>query len=132
MGTELKIPSSSAELSKALGLSLVGANLPIERVEPLSEIGPNGLCYAQDPLDDAFNVRAAVIAFPGTVLRTGGVIESENPRLGFVRALQWIDSHIGFMTDDSSPDINSTARISPSACIGKGVIRIKSFGTHGL
>lgn len=121
MGHQLKKPVTVAVLAKALGLSWYGQDLAVTQVKSLTEVEYGALCFAKTAPSEALTIAATLIAPPGTAPGSGAVIEANNPRLAFAKALHAIALEPGFDEPSSRSDIASDAIVSPTAVIGRGV-----------
>lgn len=122
MGNKLNSTVKASELAADLGLVLRGSNIDISQVQPFNNLGEGALCFATVSLTVGALRTAVVIAPPGTVYGAGAVIEAENPRLEFARALTVLDRKVGFKTSHAPPQLGKGAIISPSAVLGAGVV----------
>jgi UDP-3-O-[3-hydroxymyristoyl] glucosamine N-acyltransferase len=121
MGHLLNRPISAVNLAERLGLSLAGSDICISEVRPLHSLVEGSLCFAKgSPIGGIF-APAVIIAPPGTAPDLGAVIESTNPRLAFAQALQLLCSEPGFIEPDEAAIIDPSAKISPTAYLGRGV-----------
>ncbi len=120
MGNRLIRPVHASELADALGIVLTGTDRLFDRVVPLHAAGECTLSFSNHGIDSSFPTEAVVIAPAGSDIdRT--VIESDQPRLAFAKALRWLKSQPGFVSAQLLADIHPQARISPTAVIGNGV-----------
>lgn len=121
MGHQLSQPLRAQDLADRLGLPCRGDGLSIVGVAPLSALVPGALCFAKVPPPEGLPVPAVAIAPPTTQCGAGVVIESDNPRLDFARALHLLADAPGFEPPQAPAHVHPTARISASAVLGRGV-----------
>lgn len=128
MDHALKRPVGVAELASALALEVVGNPIEITGVSALDSALPGALCYSKGLRSQG--IRGVAIIVPRTATNAssmeGASLLSENPRLDFARALQWLDRVVGFVRDESPPRIDPSAVIGQYCTIGPGV----SIGAH--
>ncbi|MGV8934794.1 MAG: hypothetical protein ACOH1I_09230 [Gallionellaceae bacterium] len=121
MGHQLNRPLAASVLAHRLGLHMQGADLMLHQVQPHNSVAAGGLCFARVAPSDGLTVAAVAIAPPGAAPGSGAVIESENPRLAFARALHILATEPGFHAPDAPADVHPTAHVSSSAVLGRGV-----------
>jgi UDP-3-O-[3-hydroxymyristoyl] glucosamine N-acyltransferase len=123
MGNKINLSISTHSLGRNLGLEVVGPDLPISSVAPLSGIVEGCLCFSKRPLISPIQEPVTVICSEVNNENIGraGIIISRNPRLDFARALAWIDVREGFQRPDTSAVIHPTAKIGRNVVFGKGV-----------
>lgn len=123
MGNELKTPLRVSELAVKLGLEWYGSDIEISHIQPLNAADEGALCFSKKSLtNDIFNNNSVVIAPPGNECGAGAIIETENPRLEFARALIEINSSVGFKPFEVAPKLGEDVVICSSANLGRGVI----------
>lgn len=121
MGHQLVAPVRASALAAGLALPLDGEDVWVGRVLALDAIADGGLCFSRRAIEPPPAARVLVIAPPGSACGAGAVIGSDNPRLAFARALQWLDANVGFRVPEAAAFVDPTATVSPSAVLGKGV-----------
>lgn len=122
MGNALIRGVSAAELAIALGLKCQGGDFVFKEIRSLNDQTPEALCFSKNVLVDEGDASRVVIAPPGSVSAHGAVLYANNPRLAFTKALRWLESENLFESTDKLPQVHPTAKISPLAYIGKGVV----------
>ena len=120
MGKNLLRPVRASQLSRALGLELLGEDREIRELCGLDALTGHGLSFSRDRRPGA-GCTGTVFASepPGSGSLT--VLRSEKPRLEFIRAQHMLQESPGFEDDASPPDIHPTARIGTHAVIESGV-----------
>jgi UDP-3-O-[3-hydroxymyristoyl] glucosamine N-acyltransferase LpxD len=121
MGHQLSRPLLGSNLAERLGLRLTGPDIAIIAVHSLDRLIEGALSFAKATPTNSISVPAVIIAPPGTPQGSGAVIEANNPRLAFARALQLLTSEPGFVALTHPALIDPTAEVSPTAVLGKGV-----------
>lgn len=121
MGYKLNIPLATRVLAEELGLTWRGRDVAITQIRPLSAADHGALCFAKNVPVEAFGIEAVLIAPAGTEPGVGAVIEADNPRLSFARALHVIARKPGFIEPSLPAIIAADAIISPTAVIGRDV-----------
>jgi UDP-3-O-[3-hydroxymyristoyl] glucosamine N-acyltransferase len=121
MGNQLVRSVRASDLANELHLVMKGDDHLLERVLPLNEATDRSLSFSRKIFIEARSDTAVVIAPPDSAVSTGSVIEADNPRLAFVKALAWLGRSVGFILSQEPPQIGLEAKISSTAIIGKGV-----------
>jgi UDP-3-O-[3-hydroxymyristoyl] glucosamine N-acyltransferase len=121
MGNQLIAAVKASSLASALGLAYTGRNRMFDHVLPLSDADDGALSFSAKIMGRPREDAAVVIAPPGNSPGHGVIIEAENPRLAFARALNWLNAGPGFMRSRHPPEVHRDARISPTAVIANGV-----------
>ena len=122
MGHKLNKIIYAAQVAEACGLELVGENLPITNVDSLSHVGDGSLCFAKAVLPEPITARCVLIAQSAVTQVAPAVLVAANPRLAFAKVLDFLDHESGFQRPLQPPCIDPTARISPHAVLGLGVV----------
>lgn len=122
MGNKLNFEIPARQIADAFDLKLLGDDLPVGFVCSFNEVKAGGLSFYKNPLEEFHGGGAVVIAPPGSTVLNGCILESDNPRLLFAKAISYIDSIVGFAEDCSPPLIDETAIICPTAVIGRGAV----------
>lgn len=130
MGNHLTRPVAASELAHALGLQLKGSDQMFDRVLALPAATDGGLSYSNIDSGLQRTDRAVLIAPPAAEPMARTVIESDQPRLAFARALLWLRAHIGWIRPQNPPRIHPEASVSPTAVIGRGVTIGKGTVVH--
>lgn len=106
------------DLADTLGLERIGPDIMIASVAPYNQAAANDLTFT----------KLASSLVPGSIVITGdpaahalpdphiSLLISDDPRLDFIRALEYLEATIGFV----KPDFES--RIHPSVKAGQGVV----------
>ena len=109
------------ELVEIIGGDLAGdGSVVISGVSGIREAGPGTITFLANPRYQAFleTTRASAVIVPrGTAYRSKSVVESDNPYLAFVRAVEFFVPN----RDRRVPGIDSTAVIAHTAVLGSGV-----------
>lgn len=121
MDHAINLGLTAGGLATALGLELMGDDLPILGVTPFSSAEDYALCFNKRSIESSLGVKAVVVASNAANRGCGSVLVSANPRLDFARALAWIDSKGGFVRDKSAPVVDPTAVIGMGTVLGRGV-----------
>lgn len=121
MDNQLTRQITASSLAQVLGLELIGADLAITSVAPLSALANGSLGFSTQPLE-GLTQWAALICPQGSESGQGCVILSTNPRLDFARALIWLDTNGAIHRPSIEPNIHPTAIIGDNAVIGRGVV----------
>lgn len=122
MGHQLNKIVYARQVAEACGLELIGANLPITNVDSLSRVGDGSLCFAKLALPEPIASQCVLIAQSAAPYVAPSVMVAENPRLAFAKALDFLEREIGFRRPLQKPSVDSTARVSPHAVLGLGVV----------
>ena len=120
MGNQLNKPILVSSLADSLGLTWFGEDLEITNVVALNSQEYGSLSYSKLPLENRSNCNSVVIAPPGNQNKNSTVIEAENPRLEFAKALLYIDKKTGFSKNITPVKLGTNVKISPSAIIENG------------
>lgn len=126
MDNKIVIEVSTRSLATFLGREVVGDDLAIRCVTPLSALVERGLCFSKRPLEVPLQERATVICADTANAGVASVIVSPNPRLDFARALAWIDDNGGIARPTRQPVIHPTAIVGSNVVIGDGA----TIGAH--
>ena len=128
MDHALKRVVESTDLASALGLEAVGEPIQITGVSTLDCPVPGTLCYSKSSVEKGIPGVAMITSLSSSAKSSvqGSLLLSENPRLAFARALEWLDAFAGFACDKTPPRVDPTAVIGQYCVIGPGV----SIGAH--
>lgn len=118
MDYQLKQPVNGVELAEFLGLAYIGENVVITEVAPLSSVGGSCLSFSKTPI--AIDEKNIFIAPEDCTVEHGMHILSTNPRLDFIRVLNYLVDKIGFSTYEFQSEIHPTARIGQNVVIEDG------------
>lgn len=121
MDHEVKLSLTTSILANALGLKMVGPDLPIKCITPLFAINEGALCFSKQRIQETLKVAATVIVAETDNLGTATAIVSSTPRLDFARALAWISSKDGIARSTKPPIISPSAKIGHGVYLGNGV-----------
>lgn len=120
MGKNLRRPVPASQLSRQLGLELLGADREIRELCGLDSLSAHGLSFLRDGVTGA--------ACTGTIFASRPpdtdaltVLRSDKPRFEFIRAQHLLQASPGFVEDSAPPDIHPSARIGRCAVIENGV-----------
>jgi UDP-3-O-[3-hydroxymyristoyl] glucosamine N-acyltransferase len=122
MGHKLIKRIYAADVAAACDLELVGENLPITNVESLSHVGDGSLCFTKAELLQPIAARCVLIARSVARQIAPSVLVTVNPRLAFAKVMAFLDRESGFQRPITPPRIDPTARVSPHAVLGLGVV----------
>lgn len=128
MDHQITLKLTSSALAEALGLKMVGPDLPILSVAPLSALIDGALCFSKQPIKEALQKYATVIVAQSENLGSAAAILSDSPRLDFARALAWIDGQHGISRPTEPPVVHPTAKIGRGVVLGNGV----TIGAHTI
>lgn len=121
MGHQLRSSVTASAIARACSLELVGPDLEVRHVAPLSSVAVGGLCFSKAVPFGPVESGCVVIAEPGAEKHASTVLLAAHPRLAFAKALDFLERTVGFQRATADPDIDPTAVVSPMAVIGKGV-----------
>lgn len=115
---KLKSSVELGELTASLGLTLIGdPRRKIDNVAPISEVSQNTLCFKKSGAhSDQNNV---AIASEVASEMTG--IHSEQPRLDFIRCLEWLSEQVGFEQNNTPAIVHESAQIGANVFLGNNV-----------
>ena len=122
MGYKLNKSYKVSELANKLSLVWRGSDIEISHIRSLDSTDVGSLTFAKTSIDFEFPCPVALIAPPGTDVGAGALIESENPRLTFARALIVLNKYPGFLTSTQPPQLAEDVVVSPTAVLGNGVV----------
>ena len=108
-------------LAASLGLPWRGQHLNISEVRPFNEAMPGTLSFTNTHPENLLSADAVLIAPTGTDPGAGAIIEANNPRLEFARALNVLAATPGFMVSTRSAQVAEDAVVSSTAVLGRGV-----------
>jgi UDP-3-O-[3-hydroxymyristoyl] glucosamine N-acyltransferase len=121
MGNRLAGPVTAGELASRLGLALKGNDHVFDRVLPLDVATSWSLTFCTRNIAVERSEAIVIIAPPGTSASGAAMIEAENPRLAFAKALMHLNANPGFVLPQEVPQIHPTAAVAASAVLGRGV-----------
>lgn len=109
-----------SHVAKAIGLDYVGnPDFLIAGVSPLSEMKSGCLTFSKSNENQIFLDDAAVIV--SVEGDSGNYLISTNPRLDFIRCLEFLDSDIGFEQSKIKPIVHPTVKIGMGVVLENGV-----------
>ena len=120
MGKNLLEPIQASELSRRLGLPLLGADREIRELCGLDSLTGHGLSFLRDSRPGADCAGTVFSARPSQESALS-VLLAEEPRFAFIRAQHLLQSSPGFVEDAAPADIHPTARVGRQAVIEDGV-----------
>jgi UDP-3-O-[3-hydroxymyristoyl] glucosamine N-acyltransferase len=113
----------ASELARELDLEFTGCeNFVIKAVAKLDTVNDNCISFSSNDEASEFNV--VLISYKSNENKTQ--IVSENPRLDFIRCLEWLENNIGYKTKSSLSIIHPTVTLGNNVTIEDGV----SIGAH--
>ncbi len=122
MGNQLARSISSLELAHALSLVHVGPEAKIGQVCGLSERKECSLVFSKcSDLNEALPGGAIICPYDSIYKEDMSIIQSNNPRFDFARALAYLSENIGFKSNVLERSIHPTAIVHPSAHIANNV-----------
>lgn len=127
MGYRLNKSIFVSDLAKEFDLKAIGQDIEIIGVSSLSEARPGDLSFSNESIDVQDGV---VVVMPSieTSLSKSASIETNSPRLDFIKLLDFLNTEIGFSTYERDSYVHETVTVGEnvvieSGChIGKGVI----------
>ena len=122
MVNELASSIKVSELAKELKLDWDGPDLIIRRIDSLQSLKEGSLSFSKKIQPTPQLYKSILISPPGTEIGNGSIIQANNPRLVFAKALVLLSQLVGFKKFQEKPQIGNDAIISSSAFLGKGVV----------
>ena len=122
MGNELATSIKVSELAKELNLDWDGPDLIIKRIDSLQSLKEGSLSFSKNIQPYPQKNKSILISPPGTKIGNGSIIQANNPRLVFAKALVLLSQLVGFKKFQENPQIGNDTIISSSAFLGKGVV----------
>lgn len=118
MGYKLKESIRLSEIASRLSLSWAGTDVLIDGVSQLSDVSANELTFAKEVAACVVDGSVVVVGSldDDIELKKQGVFLSENPRLSFIKILDFMVREIGFSSWDFP------AFVDPSVVVGKNVV----------
>lgn len=120
MGKNLLEPVQASQLSRRLGLPLLGIDREIRELCALDSLSGHGLSFLRDSRLAADRAGTVFSAHPPRTPEVSVLLSGE-PRFAFIRAQHLLQSSPGFAEDSTPPDIHPTARVARQAVIEDGV-----------
>ena len=115
---KFKEPITLAWLADKLNLVYKGdGSFSLIGVASSDKPSPNALLFTK--ADDLKITDTVLVAYESNV--NSKVLVSANPRFDFIRALEVINSEVGFRTDESTPLIHPSVRLGHNVVIENGV-----------
>lgn len=121
MAAALVVPVRAAWLAERLGRRLHGPDLEIRSVAPLGDLVPHALCFCSGSTAPSVDLPVVVIGSDEDRPTRISIVESQRPRLDFVRALDLLDRSVGFIRPVADPVVHPTAEIGTGVVLGRGV-----------
>ncbi len=119
----LKSSVKASLLAEELNLALLGDDNEIKLIAPLSEICEGALCFANHYYKDKSNFKGAfVIADVERAQEGEAILQAKNPRLAFMKALNFLLEHIGIQENKQAPVIHPTVQIGQNVVIEENVV----------
>lgn len=121
MGYKLNEPIMLSALAAQLECAWKGVDIKIEGVSPLDAAVESDLTFSKNLVQDVAGVAViAAMSDLSPVIEFSGILLSNNPRLTFIKALNFLVSEVGFSTWDSPSVIHPTAKIGQNVVIEDG------------
>lgn len=120
MGKSLVSPVRASQLSRQLGLELLGADREIRELCGVDALSSHALSFIRDRRPEA-SCSGTVFASEPPLTDALTVLRADKPRLEFIRAQHLLEASPGFVEDSTPADIHPTARIGLHAVIENGV-----------
>jgi len=121
MGYKLNEPIMLSALAAQLECEWKGVDIKIEGVSPFDTAVESDLTFSKNLVQDVAGVAViAAMSDLSPVIEFSGVLLSNNPRLTFIKALNFLVSEVGFSTWDSPSVIHPTAKIGQNVVIEDG------------
>ncbi len=119
MGYRLKTSILVSKLAAACQLSYQGDDFLIQGVSTLDEQESNYLVFSKE---SGLGRCGSIVIEPTRNERpnTYTALESDNPRLDFIRALSYLNSNIGFSTYDFASEIHTSVILGPNVVVENG------------
>lgn len=129
MGYKLNEPIMLSVLAAKLGCEWRGVDIKIEGVSQFNGAVKSDLTFSKKLVQDIAGVAViAEVSDFSPAVEFSGVLISDNSRLAFIRALNFLVSEIGFSTWDSPAVIHPTAKLGKNVVIEDGCI----VGAHTI
>jgi len=115
---------AATELADRLGARLAGASVSVTGVAAIDSLAPGTLTYwqAREPFERSLPDGVCVLARSQAACPAAAaacVLEIRNPRLAFVRLLQWFEE-AGLLGTPTKSEIHPSARIHSTAIVETG------------
>ncbi|CAM3644858.1 DapH/DapD/GlmU-related protein [Marinicrinis lubricantis] len=121
--TELMTKVKVSWLADQLKLPLIGSDLHIERVRPLTALAEGSLSFASSPLlAGTTPYQVAVIGPAEAAADHITVLVSDTPRLHFALALQLLSRQVGFREETEEARIHPSVKVGKNTFIGRGAV----------
>ena len=120
MAKSLLSPVRASQLSRQLGLELLGADREIRELCGLEALSSHGLSFSRDRRPEA-GCSGTVFSSEPPPNDAMTVLRAEKPRLAFIQAQHLLQASPGFAEDSTPPDIHPTVRIGSHTVIENGV-----------
>lgn len=120
MGYQLNQVIKLADIAKYLNLEFRGLNLDVKGVAPINLCQSNELTFSKT-FDANLNTSAVIQSDTQNVdLDKNGYIFSNQPRLDFIRTLDYLNQQVGFSSYDFTSEIDPSVQIGQNVVIEKG------------
>jgi len=114
----LKSKVKVIELAAALGLEFKGeSDFIIKAVDKLNSVETGGLSFSKSV--DAAGL--GVVLISNKENKNSNLLISDNPRLDFIRCLEWFNNNIGFEKSNISPVIHPSVQLGQNVVVENGV-----------
>jgi len=121
VSTQLVCDIRASQIARELGLPLVGEDAPVIGVCPLSSLNDQRLTFSKAGRIPPTDKQVTVIGSPELATPNVSVLTSQNPRLDFVRALDFLDTEVGFYKEGEPAQVHPTARVGAQCVVGTDV-----------
>lgn len=124
MGYRLKKTIRASELAMELNLELLGRDVSISEVATLRAVSSGSLTFSTGTLDVGELSDCVIIMPSGSegAKQYMAHLVSDNPRLDFIRALDFLMHNIGFAIYLEEPVVHPTVRIGRNVVIENGCV----------
>ncbi len=131
MGYRLKGITNASHIAHVLDLPMRGDDIKIKAVASLDDARDSCLIFAKKT-DGLKNKPSNMAIISGIDTEHAGcaTIQSKNPRLDFIRALDFLKENVGFVSEAYEPRVHSTVKIGKNVVI-EGGVTIGEFCTIG-
>lgn len=123
MGYRLARSIQTSELAQEIGLGFAGEDICISEVATLDSASKGSLVFSKGFFSLENHIGCAVVMPFGAQkdLKAAHIV-SDNPRLDFIRALNFIVNNIGFSTFSQASEVHPTAQIGKNVVIENGCV----------
>lgn len=120
MGYKLNQGVFISEITEHLGLTYLGIDVFVTGASSLDTASVGDVFFSNDGLLDAQGSVAIIPTMEISEFGSNAVVFSDNPRLEFIRILDYLVTNIGFNTWDFPPVVHPTAVIGQNVVIENG------------